>query len=363
MSPPTPPIRLAILDDWANISARHFSNLNGVQVDQFPDTLDPANSSALEQLKTRLEPYTVICTMRERTPFPKELLIALPNLRLLLTTGLRNAAIDLPTCKDRGILVAGTTGARPNPSSSSADATTPAPPPPGYDSTTQHTWSLLLSLTSRIATDSPHLSSTPTAWQSGLTIPLGGRTLGLVGLGKLGGSVARIALAFGMKVIAWSESLTQEKADAAAERQGLGKGCFRAVGKEELFKMADVVSVHYVLSERSRGIVGAKELDLMKKTAVLVNTSRGPLIDEAALLAVLQQGKIRGAALDVFWEEPLSRDSPWRTTAWGTDGRSEVVLSPHMGYVNEATMSTWYEEQAGVVERWVRGEEVPNRIE
>jgi len=142
----------------------------------------------------------------------------------------------------------------------------------------------------------------------------------------------------------------------------LGKGSFLAVGKEELFKKADVVSVHYVLSERSRGIVGEEDLRRMKKTALLVNTARGPVVDEEALLEVLKEGGIRGAALDVFGVEPLPKDSQWRTTAWGVDGRSEVLITPHMGYVEEGIMHRWYEEQAENVEKWMKGEDVKNKI-
>jgi len=166
-----------------------------------------------------------------------------------------------------------------------------------------------------------------------------------------------------MRVIAWSTNLTQEKADEQAQAQGLPSGSFEAVSsKPEFFRRADVVSLHNVLSERSRGIVGKTELDTMKSTALLVNTSRGPLIDEAALLEALNAGQIRGAALDVFDTEPLPVDSPWRTTAWGQDGRSEVILSPHMGYGEEEQLNGWYEELAENLQRWLDGEEVQTRM-
>ena len=169
-------------------------------------------------------------------------------------------------------------------------------------------------------------------WQSGLSMGLRGKKLGIVGLGRLGGSVARIGvLGFGMEVMAWSENLTAEKAAEVAEKNGLGREQIRAVGKEELFGTADVVSVHYVLSERSVGMVGEKELRGMKSGAVFVNTSRGPLVDEGALLAVLKEGRVKGAGLDVFNREPLEQESEWRSERWGEEGRSEVVLSPHMG--------------------------------
>jgi len=359
---------LAILDDYAGVAEQQFKDIPGLDVAVFPKTLNPKKPADLEQLVQRLEKFSVISTMRERTPMPKSLLTQLPNLKLLLTTGVRNASIDLEYCKQQGVIVAGTNAVRAKSYDKDGhpihdDDSTTAPPPPGYDSTTQHAWSLLLSLASRIPIDNSRLRQDPSAWQSGFSVPLGGRTLGVVGLGKLGTSFCRIASAgFGMNIIAWSENITQEKADAAAEKAGLAKGTFKAVSKEELFTQADVISLHYVLSDRSRGIVGEKELSWMKKTAMLVNSSRGPLIDEQALLKCLNEGQIRGVALDVFWEEPLPADSEWRTTAWGQDGRSMVVLSPHMGYVNEATMQTWYGEQADDVRRWIQGDEPKTRL-
>lgn len=166
-----------------------------------------------------------------------------------------------------------------------------------------------------------------------------------------------------MRVLAWSNSLTQEKADAQAESAGLPPGSFRvAASKAALFEGADVLSVHYVLSERSRNIVSATELALLKPSAMVVNTSRGPLIDEDALFDVLDEGKIRGAALDVFWREPLPEDSRWRTTRWGVEGRSEVVMTPHTGFVSEETMESWWVQTSANLERWLAGEEVLNRL-
>ena len=323
---------IAILDDYGDIASKHFTSINGLKIDSFPETLDPASEDGLQALADRLKPYTIISTMRERTPFPASLQSQLPNLKLLLTTGVRNASLDIPTATSRGITIAGTTGAKPGHPDHSAKESAQAPPPPGYDSTTQHTWALILSLCSRIPQDNAALRSDPKVWQTGFSLALGGKTLGLCGLGKLGANAARIgAQAFGMNVIAWSENLTQEKADAAAEGAGLPRGTFKAVSKKELFETADVISLHYVLSPRSRGIVGSEELSMMKSTSVLINSSRGPLIDESALLKTLEQGGIRGAALDVWWKEPLPSDSPWRSY----NGKSELVMSPHMGYVNE----------------------------
>jgi phosphoglycerate dehydrogenase-like enzyme len=166
-----------------------------------------------------------------------------------------------------------------------------------------------------------------------------------------------------MNVVAWSSSLTQEAADEKAKKFGLPAGTFRVVGsKDELFQVADVLSVHYVLSERSRDIVSERELAVMKPSALLINTSRGPLVNERALLSVLKAGKIRGAALDVYNIEPLPQDSEWRTTAWGRNGSSEVLLSPHMGYVEEGVMHRWYDETVENVERWLDGRDLLNRI-
>jgi len=171
------------------------------------------------------------------------------------------------------------------------------------------------------------------------------------------------AFAFGMKILAWSSSLTQAAANDKAKAFGLPDGTFRvASSKEELLREADVLSLHYVLSERSRNLVSEEDLALMKPSAFLVNTSRGPLVEEKALLSALSAGKIRGAALDVFHEEPLPQDSPWRTTSWGQGGRSQVLLSPHMGYVEEGVMDRWYEDTASNLELWLDGKELPTRL-
>lgn len=354
-APPTMP-SLAILDDYAAIAAKHFRHLPNLTVDSFPTTLNPATPAGLDALAARLEPYDIISTMRERTPFPAALLQRLPKLKLLLTTSARNASIDLAGARDRGVLVTGTTGSPPPDPEHWPDL----PPAPPFTSVNQHAWALLLALCSRIPHDDAALKSSPQAWQSGLMTPLGGKTLGLVGLGKLGALMARTAqLAFGMRVVAWSENLTQAAADAQAAAHGCKAGEWRVVGKGELFRAADVVSVHYVLSERSRGVVGKAELGMMKASAVLVNTSRGPLVEEAALVEALREGRIRGAALDVFDAEPLPEDSVWRGSG---EWKAQVVLSPHMGYVNAGTMERWYQEQAEIVESWMKGEEVLNRM-
>lgn len=356
------PTKVALLDDYASIALPHFDSLKSqVDVDPFPTTLQARIQEDHESQISRLKPYTIISTMRERTQFPRSLLQALPNLKLLLTTGMRNASIDMDACKELGITVVGT--------SAKKNATK------NYDATNEMTWALILGLAKDVARGDNVVKSSATAssdpnahvggWQTTLTFGLAGKTLGLLGLGKLGTQAALTGhLGFGMKVVAWSNSLTQEKADEVAEGRGLAKGTFTVVGsKKELCERADVLSVHYVLSERSRGIVGAEELGQMKKNALLVNTSRGPLIDEAALVEALEKGQIRGVGLDVFDVEPLPKSSPWRKEGyWGEEGRSSVLVSPHMGYVEEETMHDWYGQQAVAVGAWLNKEEVKGVI-
>lgn len=291
--------------------------------------------------------------MRERTAFPASLLSQLPNLKLLLTTGMRNNGIDLPAATQYGIIVTGAKGERVSGHGDDDDEkykTYEAPPPTGHTTVIQHSWALLLSLMSRIVEhhnllqhqqqqdSSSTRSSSPAAaaWQQGTIMTLPGKKLGLVGLGKLGVAFGKIALqSFGMEVVAWSTNLTQQRADEQAVAVGLEKGSFQAVGKEELFGGADVVSLHVVLSERTRGVVGKKELEMMKKRAVLLNTSRGGLIDEQALIETLTAGSIAGFASDVFWEEPLGPESVWRRV--GEWSKSSTVFSPRtymsMGWV------------------------------
>lgn len=364
--PPVPrsPIKIAILDDYQGIAAPHFTSLApNFEVTVFRDTLLPYNhpstpSHVKTELENRLKPFVVISSMRERTPFPAALLEKLPNLKLLLTTGFKNASIDMAACKKLGISVTGAGGSGGN------GAGVPAKKKRGPDSTTQHAVALILGIARNLARDDAEVKNG--GWETGLATGLSGKVFGTAGLGRLGVNVAKIMWqAFGMRVVAWSTSLTQEVADQKAKEAGLpvevdGEKTFKVVGKEELFREADVLSVHYVLSERSRGIVGAEELEVMKTSALFVNTSRGPLVVEDALLKVLEEGKIRGAALDVFDLEPLPKDSKWRTTKWGEDGRSHVLLSPHMGYVEEEIMGRWYDEQVEIVDRWHKGQELLN---
>jgi phosphoglycerate dehydrogenase-like enzyme len=359
-------IKVAILDDYHNIALPYFQTLDNARFDVtvYRDTLLPYNHPSTSddiksQLVERLKPFHVISTIRERTPFPGPLLQQLPNLKLLLTTGLRNASIDLEAAKFLGILVTGSL----NESPSKTTPSTIRNQPKGPDSTAQHTAALILSIARNIASDDAIIKQG--GWQTSLTASLAGKTFGAAGLGRLGTSVAKIMhQSFGMKIIAWSASLTQEIADQKAREAGLdvedGEGgkTFTAVGKEELFRSADVVSMHYVLSDRSRGMVGKKELGIMKSGAFFVNTSRGPLVVEEELLDVLKWGRIRGAAIDVFDLEPLPRESEWRTTRWGIEGRSHVLLTPHTGYVEEAVMASWYRQTVENIERWYAGRDL-----
>lgn len=342
--PPIPkgPIKLAILDDYQGIAAKHFESLKpSFEITTFQDTLpafnNPSNpESTKQELITRLKPFTVISSMRERTPFPADLLKSLPNLKLLLTTGGRNASIDMAAAKALSIPVTGAGEAGRTPS-----AAVDRKKRRGPDSTTQHCVALILGIARLLASDDRNVKNG--LWETDLATGLSGKTFSTLGLGRLGGNVAKIMYqSFGMRILAWSSSLTQETADEKAEALGLpveedGEKVFKVVSKEELFKEADVLSVHYVLSDRSRGIVGAEDLKLLKRSALFVNTSRGPLVDEDALMDVLDKGAIRGAAIDVFAVEPLPLDSRWRTTNWGVDGRSNVLLTPHMGYVEEVS--------------------------
>lgn len=257
-----------------------------------------------DELAELLQPFDVVVAMRERTAFRPSLLVRLPQLRLLVTTGARNAAIDLATCAERGIVVSGTTG--------------------GGSPVVELAWALILAtvrdLPGRV------VSMQAGGWQPVVGSELEGRTLGLVGLGHTGGRMARIATAFGMEVLAWSPHLTPERA--------AGHGA-RAVAKDALFRRSDVVSLHLVLSDRTRGIVGEPELSAMRPTSWLVNTSRGPLCDEAALLRACAEGRIAGAALDVFAAEPLPAEHPLRS-------EPRVLLTPHVGYVTWESYRRWY---------------------
>jgi lactate dehydrogenase-like 2-hydroxyacid dehydrogenase len=378
------PVKLAILDDYHNIAAQYFSDIPSSKVtittfnDPLPSYTHPKTSDAERRaLVDRLEPFSVLSAMRERMPFPGELLRQLPNLKLILATGTQFETFDLKAAKELGIHVVAapgkgrTDGKGSGPSARSRISMKKG----GGHPTTQHAWALILALARNVAADDAVLKGKGVArgWQTELAIGMQGKTIGLVGFGRIGALVARVGLlAWGMKVVCWSANLTQEKADQLAQDVGLpvmGGGIadedektFRVVSKEDVFKLSDVVSLHYVLSARSRGIVGAQELEWMRPSALLINTSRGPLIDEAALLDTLRKGRLGGAALDVFDIEPLPADSPWRAEDWDVKGKSRVLLTPHMGYVEEHTLQTWYEESAENLERYTNGEELLHMI-
>lgn len=363
------PTKVAVLDDYHNLYPNEISRLpsSKFEISYFSQTLLPYNhpdtpESAKKELVDRLKPYTVISCIRERTPFPSALLEQLPNLKLLQSTGGRNKGIDFEACERLGIKVAGTTG------KGRSDEPEPTGLKKGPDSTTQHAVTLILAQARNVAEDDRRTKGGDAAWQTTLTTGLAGKTLGVVGLGRLGANVAKIMhMAFGMRVIAWSANLTQEGANQKAKETGLpiedreiGGKTFTVVSKEELFRTADVVSMHYVLSHRSRGIVSAKDLKLMKPSAFFVNTSRGPLVVEKDLLAVAKAGKIRGVALDVFDIEPLPQNSEWRNPKWGQNGTSRVLLTPHTAYVEEETMTNWAKEVVENIELWHAGKDLNN---
>jgi D-3-phosphoglycerate dehydrogenase len=272
-----------------------------------------------EAAATALADFGIICAMRERTPFPRALFAALPKLKLLITSGMRNAAIDMEAAKDHQVVLCGTQWSR--------------------DPTAPLTMGLILELTRNIGRENARMHAGEPL-QKFIGIEIEGKTLGVVGLGKLGAKVAGLAKAFGMNVIAWSPNLTPERCEAT----GVGYAT-----KEQLFATADIVTVHMVLSQRSRGLVGSADLARMKPTAYLVNTARGPIVDEQALLQTLQQRKIAGAAIDVFSVEPLPSDHPFRQL-------DNIVLTPHLGYVTEEGFRAHYSQMVEGIDAWFKGE-------
>jgi phosphoglycerate dehydrogenase-like enzyme len=310
--------RLGILDDYQGVTLAlgPWDRLpDSLRIDVFRDTItDP------EALAARLEPFDALLIMRERTPFPRALLERLPNLKLLITTGARNRSIDMEAAAARGITVCGT-------------------PSVGHP-TVDLTWGLILSLLRHIPEQEAGLRAGH--WQVKLGSNLEGKTLGVIGLGNLGSRVAKVGAAFGMRVIGWSPNLTEEKAAAAGATK---------VSKEALLEQADVVTLHLVLSERSRGIIGAGELARMKPSAVIVNSSRGPLIDQPALIAALTEGRIAGAGLDVFDTEPLPPGHPILAAP-------NTVLTPHLGYVTEENYRVYFAAAVEAIEGYMAGKPV-----
>ena len=314
------PFRIAVLDDYQEVALglADWSALPSTcRVRAYRDHLREEQAVA-----ERLAEFEAVVAMRERTPFTRSLLEKLPRLRLLVTTGMRNAAIDLAAASERGVVVCGTEGL-------------PYP-------TAELTWALILALARHVPKEDRAVRDG--SWQTTLGVGLNGRTLGLLGLGRLGAQVARIGLAFGMETLAWSQNLTAERAAEVGAR---------LVARDVLLQRADVLSIHLVLGERTRGLLGARELGLMKRTALLVNTSRGPIVDEAALVHALSTGAIAGAGLDVFDIEPLPVDHPLL-------GAPNAVITPHLGYVTEDTYRIFYGQALENIQAYLRG--APTRV-
>ncbi len=307
-------MRVAILDDYQSAAARtaDWSRLGGqVEMTFFHEHLPAADVAA------RLADFEIVVAMRERTPFPRCLIEALPLLQLLVTTGMRNASFDLVAARERGVTVCGT-------------RTLPYP-------TAELTWGLILALARQIPAEDRALREGH--WQTTLGTGINGKTLGVIGLGTLGSRVARIGRAFEMDVLAWSQNLTDQRAhEVGASR----------VDRDELLARSDVVTIHLVLSARTRGLIGARELASMKPSAWLINTSRGPIVDEAALAQALARGTLAGAGIDVFAREPLPADDPIRSAP-------NTVLTPHLGYVTEEAYRIYYHDAVEDIEAFLSG--------
>lgn len=310
---------IALLDDYQN-AALGLADWSGLQKDHkvvaFKERLPDADAVA-----RALADFEVVGIMRERTPFPRALFERLPKLKLLVTTGKRNASIDLEAAKAHGVTVCNTGGA----GRATADLAI----------------GLMIAL-ARHFREEFHAMRPGGGWQTTLGMDLDGKTLGLLGLGNLGAKVGRIGAAMGMKVVAWSQNLTPERAsERGAER----------VEKDELLRRADVISIHLILSDRTRGLIGARELGLMRPTALLINTSRGPIVDEAALLAALKERRIAGFGADTFDVEPLPSDHPLRA-------EPRALLTPHLGYVTEDTYRDFYAGMVAAIEAWLAGKPI-----
>jgi len=306
-------MKIAILDDYQNVALKmaDWSALSGrAEITVFNDHV--ADPSALVE---RLLPFDVLCVMRERTPLPREVLQHLPKLKLIASTGSRNASIDMGAAKELGITVTAT-GYRSSP-------------------TIELTWALILASLRDIVHENNSIRNG--GWQKSVGQDLSGKILGVVGLGNIGGQVARIGLAFGMKIIAWSQNMTTDIANPAGAS---------LVAKNDLFRQADVVTIHLVLSKRTRGLVGANEIGLMKPTSILINASRGSIVDERALIRALESRAIAGAAVDVFDQEPLPASHPFRSL-------DNVLATPHVGYVTEDLYRTFYSDVVANISTWL----------
>jgi phosphoglycerate dehydrogenase-like enzyme len=315
--------KLAILDDYLH-AALKLADWSAVKQHYSIDVFDRSLGVPDEAAKL-LAPYEVLCTLRERMAFPRALIERLPNLKLLVQTGDNHPNFDISAATDHGVVVCNTRvgGAG-----------------GGYASVSEFTWGLLISVARHIVADDRAMRKGQ--WQTNIGFLLQGKTIGLIGLGRVGAFMARFAHAFGMNVIAWSSNLTQAQADACGAR---------LVSKEALLRESDVVSLHLRLGERSRGIIGRDEFRLMKSSAILINTSRGPLVDEAALIEALTTRTIAGAGLDVYDQEPLSPDHPIRRL-------ENVVITPHVGYLTEDLLRYFYEDTVDNILHYLKGDPV-----
>ena len=313
------PLRVAILDDYQNVALKlaDWSPLK----DKVAITVFDKPFATSDEAVRALQDFEIVCAMRERTSFSRDVVSALPKLKLLLTSGMKNAAFDMATLSERGVTVCGT-GSFGSPTAGLAIG-------------------LMLELTRRIGFENARMHAGE-EWQVTVGRDLEGMTLGVIGLGKLGVKVAAIAKALGMNVIAWSQNLTPDKCAEAGVTYA---------SKDDLFAQADIITIHLVLSSRSRGLVGAADIARMKPSAYLINTARGPIVDEAALLKALQDGKIAGAGLDTFSQEPLPADHPLRKL-------DNVVLTPHLGYVTEQNYRRYYSEMIECIAAWLDGKPV-----
>lgn len=306
-------MRIAILDDYQGIALKlaDWSSIPGrPDIRVFTDHVFD-----LDKLVERLLPYDIVCILRERTPMAAALIERLPNLKLIASTGSRNAAIDLEAARKHRVDVVHT----------------------GYSSTPtiEFTWALILAIARNITVENASMRSG--GWQTGVGSDLRGKTLAVLGLGNVGGPVAEIGKAFGMRVIAWSPNLTSERASGV-----------QLVSKADLFRKADFLTVHLVLSPKTRGIIGVAELALMKRSSYLINTSRGPLIDETTLIQALEDKKIAGFAVDVFEQEPLPADHPFRRL-------TNVLATPHIGFGSQSLYETFYRDSVANITSWIDG--------
>jgi phosphoglycerate dehydrogenase-like enzyme len=313
-------MRIAVLDDYLKVAQglANWSSL-GADVKFFHEFIQP------DQLAKTLADFEVVVAMRERSAFPAAVIQSMPKLKLLVTTGLRNNSIDLDACRQKGVVVCGSPG---DPKSTGATA--------------ELAWALMLALFKKIPQESANMTNG--LWQTSMPPTIEGKRLGLVGAGQLGKKVAKVGQAFGMEVVAWSPNLTEERAAEAG---------VKLVTKQELFSTSDAISVHMVLSERSRGVVDAASLKSMKPTAFIVNTSRAGLIDQVTLRALLEQGKIGGAGIDVYDAEPLAADDVWRKTP-------RTLLTPHLGYATPENFAAFYPNVVANIAAWVAGK--PQRV-